>query len=260
MKKRKLKLKKDNFLILILSTILIVSTINIILFLVDIKTNNGDNKKIIKDVTLDNKHIDKNNNKKNDNNSKEIDFNKLLSINEDTKGWIKYNNDKINYPIVQSNDNSYYLKKSFNGKTNQSGTIFMDYRNKSFSDKNVVIFGHAMTDGSMFGSLKDVFKKDFFNNKENNYIKIIDTNNQKFTYQIFSYYIIEKEEYYITTSFNNDSSFNKFINTISKRSYKNFKIKVTKDDNILTLSTCSGTGNTTKRKVVHAKLIKNNYQ
>lgn len=260
MKKRKLKLKKDNFLILILSTILIVSTINIILFLVDIKTNNGDNKKIIKDVTLDNKHIDKNNNKKNDNNSKEIDFNKLLSINEDTKGWIKYNNDKINYPIVQSNDNSYYLKKSFNGKTNQSGTIFMDYRNKSFSDKNVVIFGHAMTDGSMFGSLKDVFKKDFFNNKENNYIKIIDTNNQKFTYQIFSYYIIEKEEYYITTSFNNDSSFNKFINTISKRSYKNFKIKVTKNDNILTLSTCSGTGNTTKRKVVHAKLIKNNYQ
>lgn len=260
MKKRKLKLKKDNFLILILNTILIVSTINIILFLVDIKTNNGDNKKIIKDVTLDNKHIDKNNNKKNDNNSKEIDFNKLLSINEDTKGWIKYNNDKINYPIVQSNDNSYYLKKSFNGKTNQSGTIFMDYRNKSFSDKNVVIFGHAMTDGSMFGSLKDVFKKDFFNNKENNYIKIIDTNNQKFTYQIFSYYIIEKEEYYITTSFNNDSSFNKFINTISKRSYKNFKIKVTKNDNILTLSTCSGTGNTTKRKVVHAKLIENNYQ
>lgn len=260
MKKRKLKLKKDNFLILILNSILIVSTINIILFLVDIKTNNGDNKKIIKDVTLDNKHIDKNNNKKNDNNSKEIDFNKLLSINEDTKGWIKYNNDKINYPIVQSNDNSYYLKKSFNGKTNQSGTIFMDYRNKSFSDKNVVIFGHAMTDGSMFGSLKDVFKKDFFNNKENNYIKIIDTNNQKFTYQIFSYYIIEKEEYYITTSFNNDSSFNKFINTISKRSYKNFKIKVTKNDNILTLSTCSGTGNTTKRKVVHAKLIENNYQ
>ena len=229
MKKRKLKLKKDNFLILILSAILIVSTIDIILFLVDIKTNNDNNKKIIEDVTIDNKHIDKNNNKKN-NNNKEINFNKLLSINEDTKGWIKYNNDKINYPIVQSNDNSYYLKKSFDGKTNQSGTIFMDYRNKSFNDKNVVIFGHAMTDGSMFGSLKDVFKKGFFDNKENNYIKVIDTDNQKFTYQIFSYYIIEKEEYYITTSFDNDSS----------------------------LSTCSGTGNTTKRKVVHAKLIKNN--
>ena len=106
MKKRKLKLKKDNFLILILSAILIVSTIDIILFLVDIKTNNDNNKKIIEDVTIDNKHIDKNNNKKN-NNNKEINFNKLLSINEDTKGWIKYNNDKINYPIVQSNDNSY---------------------------------------------------------------------------------------------------------------------------------------------------------
>ena len=84
MKKRKLKLKKDNFLILILSAILIVSTIDIILFLVDIKTNNDNNKKIIEDVTIDNKHINKNNNKKN-NNNKEINFNKLLSINEDTK-------------------------------------------------------------------------------------------------------------------------------------------------------------------------------
>ena len=64
MKKRKLKLKKDNFLILILSAILIVSTIDIILFLVDIKTNNDNNKKIIEDVTIDNKHINKNNNKK----------------------------------------------------------------------------------------------------------------------------------------------------------------------------------------------------
>ena len=133
----------------------------------------------------------------------------------------------------------------------------MDYRNKSFDDKNVVLFGHSMLDKTMFGSLHDVFKKDFFNTKENNYIQIINTDNEILTYQIFSYYIIEKEEYYITTSFNSDSEFKKFIDTIKKRSYKNFKIDVTTSDKILTLSTCSGTGETSKREVIHAKRVEN---
>lgn len=249
MKKRRLKLKKKNLFILILSIIFIFSTINIVLFIIDTNKNNKVNKDIIKDVLIDDNTIVGTKDNK-------IDFEKLFSINKDTKGWIRYNSDKVNYPIVQSNDNSYYLKRSFDGNKNQAGTIFMDYRNKSFNDKNVVLFGHAMTDDSMFGSLRDVFKKDFFDKKSNNYIKILDTNNQKLTYQIFSYYVIEKEEYYITTSFNTESEFIAFINTISKRSYKKFNINVTKDDNILTLSTCSGTGNTTKRKVIHAKLIK----
>ena len=112
-----------------------------------------------------------------------------------------------------------------------------------------------MLDGSMFGSLSDVFKKDFFTQEENNYIKIY-TPNKILTYQIFSYYTIEKEEYYITTDFATDEEFQNFISVITKRSYKDFKLDVNKDDKILTLSTCHGTGNTTKRNVIHAKLIK----
>lgn len=250
MKKRKLKLKKKNFLILVLSIIFIISTFDIILFFIDTSKNNKQNKELINEAFIDD-NIDED--KEED--EKKIDFDKLLSINKDTKGWIRYNNNKINYPIVQYKDNSYYLKKSFERKTNQAGSIFMDYRNVSFNDKNVVLFGHAMTDNSMFGSISDLFKKNYFDNEENNYIQIIDLDNQILTYQIFSYYIIEKEEYYITTSFNESSSFLKFINTISKRSYKKFDVDIYEEDKILTLSTCSGTGNTTKRKVVHAKLI-----
>ena len=133
----------------------------------------------------------------------------------------------------------------------------MDYRNTSFNDKNVVLFGHAMLDDTMFGSLQDIFKNDFFDTKENNYIQIYNKDNELLTYQIFSYYIIEKEEYYITTSFNSDSDFNKFIDTITRRSYKKFDVEVFTSDNILTLSTCSGTGGTSKRKVVHAKRVEN---
>lgn len=187
-----------------------------------------------------------------------IDFNKLISINEDTIGWIKFNKEKVNNPIVHTNDNAFYLKHSFEKKYNQAGTIFMDYRNTSFDNKNVVLFGHSMPDNTMFGSLQDVFQKDFFNDKENNYIQIFNKENELLTYKIFSYYIIEKEEYYITTFFENENKFKEFIDTITKRSYKNFNIEVFPSDKILTLSTCQGASGTSKRKVIHAKRVMNN--
>ena len=132
----------------------------------------------------------------------------------------------------------------------------MDYRNRSsFQDRNVVLFGHSMLDKTMFGSLNDVWKKDFFNTKENGIIKIIDANNNPSTYEIFSYYTIDKEEYYIKTSFLSDSEFIEFLNIIKKRSLKDFNINLTEKDKILTLSTCAGTGGTNKRKVIHARKI-----
>ncbi len=247
MKKRKFKVK--NILLILFVVVFLFSTTKIILFLFDSHNNKKETKELIQDVINieieEEKEVFK------------IDFEKLLSINNDTIGWIRFNQDKVNNPIVHTRDNSYYLKRSFEKKNNQAGAIFMDYRNTSFNDKNVVLFGHAMLDDTMFGSLQDIFKNDFFDTKENNYIQIYNKDNELLTYQIFSYYIIEKEEYYITTSFKSDSDFNKFIDTITKRSYKKFDVEVSTNDNILTLSTCSGTGGTSKRKVVHAKRVEN---
>ena len=187
-----------------------------------------------------------------------VKFDKLLEINKDTIGWIRFNDNKVNNPIVHTDDNSYYITHSFNKKSNQAGAIFMDYRNISLDDKNVVLFGHSMLDKTMFGSLIDVFKKGFFDKEDNNYILINDTDNKILTYKIFSYYIIEKEEYYITTSFDSDSKYKEFIDTITKISNKKFNIDVTTDDKILTLSTCYGTGDTDKRTVIHAKRVETN--
>lgn len=247
MKKRKLKLKVKNIILILLIIIFLFSITKIVLFLIDLNNNKKDTSDLVKDVV--NKEIEE------EKETTKIDFDKLLSINNDTVGWIRYNSNKINNPIVHTNDNSYYLNHSFEKKKNQAGTIFMDYRNTSFNDKNVVLFGHSMLDDTMFGSLSDIFKKNFLDNEENNYIQVYNIDNELLTYQIFSYYIIEKEEYYITTSFNNDSEFNTFLDTIRKRSYKKFDIEVSTNDNILTLSTCSGTGGTTKRKVIHAKRV-----
>ena len=107
----------------------------------------------------------------------------------------------------------------------------------------------------MFGSLRDMLKSDYFNKEENNYIKIITMENVELTYQIFSYYIIDAEDYYITTSFKDNNEFKKFVNTIKNRSKKKFNVKVDENSKVLTLSTCYGTGETNQRKVVHAVLV-----
>ena len=246
---KKIKFKTKNILLILFIVVFLFSTTKIVLFLLDSNKNKNDTKELIQNVISidieEEKEVFK------------IDFEKLLSINSDTIGWIRFNQDKINNPIVHTKDNTYYLKRSFEKESNQAGTIFMDYRNESFNDRNVVLFGHSMLDDTMFGSLQDIFKNEFFDKKENNYIQIYNKDNELLTYQIFSYYIIEKEEYYITTSFKSDSDFNKFIDTITRRSYKKFDVEVFTSDNILTLSTCSGTGGTSKRKVVHAKRVEN---
>ena len=247
-KKRKLKPWIRNILLILLLLLFLFATYKIIRFYVDLHQNKKENEQLIEEVyKVENV---------NDEESITIDFSKLLTINKDVKGWIQYNDAIINYPIVQSKDNDYYLKKNIYKKYNQAGSIFMDYRNKGWDDQNVVLFGHNMSDQSMFGSLNAIIdNEDYFNQDEHHYIKIWNTNNELFTYQIFSIYTIEKEDYYITTSFSSKNSFQKFIDTMKKRSKKSFDVEVTTKDKILTLSTCMGSGGTSKREVIHAKRV-----
>ncbi len=244
--------------ILLLTFLLIVfvlSTIPILLFYKDSYTSKKENNNLAEEVLdVEEKVMEENGEEKKEK-VIHVDFQKLLEKNKDTVGWIIFNHEKVNYPVVRAKDNDYYLSHTFEKKRNQMGAIFMDYRNFSWLDKNVVVYGHALLDGSMFGSLKDITKSDFFDDEENHYITIIDTDNHIMKYQIFSYYAIESEEYYITTYFQNEEEFSTFLETISKRSEKNLGVEVSKDDSILTLSTCIGVGNTTKRRVIHAKRV-----
>ena len=108
-----------------------------------------------------------------------------------------------------------------------------------------------MQDGSMFASLKEILTGEWQKN-ENKQITLV---TEKFTikYEIFSSYIIDPEDYYITTNFQNNEAFRDFVNTIKNRTYYNYNVEVNESDNILTLSTCTGTGN--NRIVIHAKQI-----
>ena len=173
--------------------------------------------------------------------------------NKDTVGWINVNNTNINYPFVQANDNNYYLNHSFDNSVNKAGWVFLDYRNdNNLSDKNNIIYAHSRLDKTMFGSLNDTLKYSWYSNKDNHIIKI-STEKENTLWQIFSVYKIPVESYYITTNFLNDSAFEDFLDVIKKRSVFDFNTNLTKDDRILTLSTCYSDK---ERTVIHAKLIK----
>lgn len=184
-----------------------------------------------------------------------VNFESLKSQNNDTVAWIKVKNTNIEYPVVKSKDNEFYLNHSFDKSNNTAGWIFADYKNKfDGTDKNIVIYGHNRKDNSMFGSLKNVLNPDWYNESENSDIIFI-TENEKCIYKVFSVYQIEKESYYIKTQFSDDSEYKKFIKTIKERSIKNFGTDVSENDSILTLSTCAG--NDKDRIVMHAKKYSN---
>lgn len=83
-----------------------------------------------------------------------VNFLSLEAINPDVVGWIAAEGTEIDYPVVRGKDNDFYLRHLFMGEQNKLGSIFMDYRNHSdFSNKNTIIYGHNMKDGSMFSSL-----------------------------------------------------------------------------------------------------------
>ena len=183
-----------------------------------------------------------------------LNFEELMLLNKSTVGWISVPNTSINYPVVKHSDNSFYLNHSFDKSYNKAGWIFADYRNKfDGSDKNIIIYGHNRMDNSMFATLSNTQKKNWYTNPNNKYITFNTPDGNICVYEIFSAYTIKSETYYLSTTFQNDDIYLDFLNTLKNRSIYNFGVNLNSNDKILTLSTCDSSGKS--RIIVHAKKI-----
>lgn len=184
----------------------------------------------------------------------EVDFTALKEKNPDTVAFIHMQGNNINYPVVQTNNNDYYLKHAYDRSKNSAGWVFMDYRNNitDLSD-NTVIYGHGRLDETVFGSLKNALTANWQANKEN-YVIWLTTEKENLVFQIFSIYTIPSENYYIETDFSSSADKEKWLNTMKERNTTSFDTSVNTNDKILTLSTCQN--NNGGRIVVQAKLIK----
>ena len=182
-----------------------------------------------------------------------VNFDDLLKINNETKGWIQVNGTNINYPFVQTSNNDYYLTHSYDKSYNQAGWVLMDYRNDTVNyDKNTILYAHGMNNKTMFGSLRNILSSSWYNNTNNHIIKL-STPTENTLWQVFSVYHIETTNDYIQTEFTSDEEYQTFLDMLKGRSAVTFDTSLNTTDKILTLSTCY---NKTDKVVMHAKLIK----
>lgn len=265
--KRKYALCIFSIILIVFLSILIISIYNIVKWKID--SNNTDNQ-----ITQVQKIIDVNEINDNDNteiiesyeedksnpywdyikmNLIDIDFKSLRNINNQTKAWLQVNGTNINYPVVQTDNNKYYLTHTFDKSYNKAGWVFLDYREKlDGTDRNTIIYAHGRLDKVMFGSLKNILTSGWLENK-NNYVVKLSTECENTLWQVFSVYNIPTTNDYIRTTFSSDNDFKEFTNMLIKRSAHNFDTVVNETDKILTLSTCYNNAN---KVVLHAKLIK----
>ena len=177
---------------------------------------------------------------------------KLIRQNSDTIGFIDVQGTDVQYPVVQTKDNDYYMTHTFAKKRRAAGAIFLDTWNRpTLEDFNSIIYGHNMKDGSMFALLREYRHAEFL--REHKYIQVTLLNSQK-TYKVFSAYIADDDFDFRGFTSATDGEKAAFLKRITYRSEIDTNAEATTADRILTLVTCTS-GERDRYWVVHAVLV-----
>ena len=178
-----------------------------------------------------------------------IDFARLQEMHPNAVGWLKMDDVDISYPIMHGEDNEYYLHYDADGQPNIDGSIFMDYRNKSFNDLHVLLYGHNMLDESMFGQLDEYVSEDFYNRGTGAFT--IFTPDASYRYKIFAADIVDPTDDVYQTGYRNQVVFDGFVQQLKNNSMYDTGVEVSGTDHVVTLSTCSAND----RLVLSAKRV-----
>ena len=185
----------------------------------------------------------------------QIDFAGLKEINPDVVGWIQMEALDVSYPIVKGTDNDHYLHYTFEGQKNAAGAIFMEYTNNSnFEDCNTIIYGHNMKNGSMFGTFRTLHEPE---NLTSPYLWIC-LPDKSYRYEIFTVHTTSATGDTYTLFSAPDDQFTQYLNKMRDASEFPVGTAPTKDDKIITLSTC--TGNDATRFVIQARRLPEVYK
>jgi len=187
----------------------------------------------------------------------------LRQRNPDAVGWISFTEANVEYPILHGVDNEVYLHRTFFGTNNPAGSIFLDYRNGSLmQEPHNLIYGHHMRDGSMFGSIPSLMHEWMEQSQDqdsSDEMKMNDeviegdpgmvfyvyTRIERQVYQVISFFEVPEIDDIYTTGFvmhDDETSFETFVKAQMNRSQHDFQIDRLSGSQVMTLSTCAGTG------------------
>ena len=181
----------------------------------------------------------------------DLDLEALRKVNPDVVGWIRIPDTEVDYPLMQGSDNDYYLNRTWDEQPNSIGSIFLEHlTSPDLTDFNTIIYGHNMSTGAMFGSLRHYDTLSYWEEHPYVYIR---SDQGVYRYEIFSAYVADVESNTFGLAFPSENSMTKFLENALQDSVIDTGIQPEITDRILTLSTCSFIGYT-HRWVVHARL------
>lgn len=174
-----------------------------------------------------------------------IDWEKLQKKNPNIYAWIEVPGTLIDYPVLQSDsdqEEDFYLRHNIEDKYEFAGSIYTQKKNKKdFQDPVTVLYGHNMLNGSMFSGIRKFEDKNFFKKHDTFYVYLPD---KILTYQIVSYYVTDSSDLLDKYHPEQENGFKKYLQDITTGNTGNVRRiqKLTTEDHIVTLSTCSSTG------------------
>lgn len=181
----------------------------------------------------------------------QIDLDALREVNPDVLGWILIPDSKINYPLLQGEDNDYYLNHTWQHESNYMGSIFLECQNQpDFSDYNTIVYGHNLKNGTMFTSVRNYRNQAYYEDHPNVYLV---TGQGIFLYEIFSAHLAPVDSLTYGMDMQQEKTRQDFLDYVMQESVIETPVVPSTTDQILTLSTCSGHGYA-KRWVIHARL------
>ena len=183
----------------------------------------------------------------------EINFKALREVNPDVIGWIYSPNTTINYPVVQGDDNAYYLKHLAGGTENRNGCPFLDVQNRpDFTDDNSIIYGHHMQNGTMFAGISWYEDQSYYDEHPVMYLM---TPTAAYRIELFSGYITTMDSSAYMQNFGSIREHTDWLKEVSGRSDFRANLEISAYDRVITLSTCAYRFENA-RYVLHGKLVK----
>lgn len=181
-----------------------------------------------------------------------IDFESMWKQNEEVVAWLEFPALGISYPVMHTDNNRYYLNHLWNGKENQSGSLFLDANNGSINDLYTIVYGHNMHDGSMFGLFNRYLDEDFC--KENGASFRLYTPEGTWQYDVFTVAEVPNDDKIYTTGYLKGELYDSFLKDLASYTLYDTGTEAQSGDTVMTLSTC--TASDSIRRVLCARRAK----
>ncbi|MBD5550512.1 MAG: class B sortase [Lachnospiraceae bacterium] len=165
-----------------------------------------------------------------------VDFDTLFAENKDAVGWLYCEDTNINYPVMQGEDNDYYLHHSYDGQVSKAGAIFAAAENSpGFTDSNTIIYGHHMKNGSMFAHLADWADQEYFDAHS---VMWLLTPEETYRVDLFAGYLTSVDSAAYTIFTDPCPEFDKYLSEVLAASDVQTTVETPKDAHYVMLSTC----------------------